>query len=191
MILIHLAYGVQASATDFEATPLGPNPPPGDPTLSTLSQDRSSRSGSKGPVDRPSSKRSDRSAMKGSTGNQSHRSPGTGNTSHRSHQSLVTPGAQVRPVKLGAPTTPGQPGAPVTPCQQGALVTPVNTCQKALVAQDTQLLEWSELIVLNSPVRPVQLEHNGCVSLVTKRRTPLPCLRLLGTGAFLYRLTPA
>ena len=34
-------YGVQASATDFEATPFGPNPPPGDPTLSTLSQDRS------------------------------------------------------------------------------------------------------------------------------------------------------
>ena len=40
-------YGVQASAKDFMATPFGPNPPPGDPTLSTLSQDRSSRSGSK------------------------------------------------------------------------------------------------------------------------------------------------
>ena len=53
-------YGVQASAKDFEATPFGPNPPPGDPTLSTLSQDRSSRSGSKRPVDRPSSDRSDR-----------------------------------------------------------------------------------------------------------------------------------
>ena len=47
-------YGVQASAKDFEATPFGPNPPPGDPTLSTLTQDRSSRSGSKRPVDRPS-----------------------------------------------------------------------------------------------------------------------------------------
>ena len=33
--------------------------------------------------------------------------------------------------------------------------------------------------------------RNGCVFLVTKRRTPLPRLRLLGTGAFLYRLTPA
>ena len=74
-------YGVQALATDFEATPLGPNPPP---TLSTLSQDRSSRSGSKCPVDRPSS--SDRSATKRSTGNRSHRSPGTGNTGHRSHR---------------------------------------------------------------------------------------------------------
>ena len=78
-------YGVQASAIDFEATPLGPNPPPGyNPTLSTLSQDRSSRSGSKCPVDRPSSRdRSDRSATKGSTGNQSHRvlvTPVTGHT---------------------------------------------------------------------------------------------------------------
>ena len=79
-------YGVQASATDFEAMPLGPNPPPGDPTLSTLSQDRSSLSGSKRPVDRPSSDRSDRSAMKGSTGNRSHRvlvtpvTPVTGHT---------------------------------------------------------------------------------------------------------------
>ena len=50
---------VQASAKDFEATTFGPNPPPGDPTLSTLSQDRSSRSGSKRPVDRPSSDQSD------------------------------------------------------------------------------------------------------------------------------------
>ena len=37
-------YGVQASATVFEAIPLGPNPSPGDPTLGTLSQDRSARS---------------------------------------------------------------------------------------------------------------------------------------------------
>ena len=108
-------FGVQASATDFEAMPLGPNPPLGDPTLSTLSQDRSSWSGSKRLVDRPSSDRSDRSATKGSTGNRSHRSPGTGNTGHRSHQLLVTPGA---PVKPGAPTTPGQPGAPVTPVRK-------------------------------------------------------------------------
>ena len=33
--------------------------------------------------------------------------------------------------------------------------------------------------------------HCGCDFLVTKRRTPLPRLRLLGTGEFLYRLTPA
>ena len=76
-------YGVQASAKDFVATPFGPNPPPGDPTLSTLSQDRSSRSGSKRPVDRPSSDPSDRSTRKGSIGDQSHRSPSTGTTGHR------------------------------------------------------------------------------------------------------------
>ena len=83
------------------ATPFGPNPPPGDPTLSTLSQDRSSRSGSKRPVDRPSSDRFDRSTRKGSIGDRSHRSPSTGTTGHRSlrspgtgntgHQVLVTP----------------------------------------------------------------------------------------------------
>ena len=83
-------YGVQASAKDFMATPFGPNPPPGDPTLSTLSQDRSSRSGSKRPVDRPSSDRSDRSTRKGSIGDQSHRSPSTGTTGHRSHRSPGT-----------------------------------------------------------------------------------------------------
>ena len=53
-----------------------------------------------------------------------------------------------------------KPGAPVTPGIQGAPVTPVNTGQKALEVQDTQLLDRSELIVLNLPVRPVQLEHN-------------------------------
>ena len=83
-------YGVQASAKDFMATPFGPNPPPGDPTLSTLSWDRSSRSGSKRPVDRPSSDRSDRSTRKGSIGDRSfgHRvlvPPVTG------HPVLVTP----------------------------------------------------------------------------------------------------
>ena len=73
---------------------------------------------------------------------------------------MVSPGAPVRPVKPGAKTTPGLPvipgptGTPVTP------VTPVITGQKALEAKDTQFLDRSELIVQNSPVRPVQLEHN-------------------------------
>ena len=151
-------YGVLASATDFEAMPLGPSPPPGDPTLSSLSKDRSSRSGSKRPVDRPSSSdRSDLSAAKGSTGNRLHRSPGTVNTGHRSHQSLVTPGVPVRPVK---PVRPDAPVILVKPGARGQPGAPVNTGQKALEAQDTQLLDRSELIVLNSPVRPVQLEHN-------------------------------
>ena len=38
---------------------------------------------------------------------------------------------------------------------------------------------------------PIEVSHNGCVFLVTKRRTPLPRLRLIGTRAFLYRLTPS
>ena len=70
------------------------------------------------------------------------------------HWVLVTPVTLGAPVKPGATTTPG---LPVTP---GHTVTPVNTGQKALEAPDTQLLDRSELIVQNSPVRPVQLEHN-------------------------------
>ena len=71
-----------------------------------------------------------------------------------------SPGALVRPVKPGAKTTLGLPvfsvptGTPVTPVITG------HTGQKALEAQDTQFLDRSELIVQNSPVRPVQLEHN-------------------------------
>ena len=46
-------YGVQAPAKDFEATPLGPNPPPGSSALGTLSKDRSPRSESLRPVETP------------------------------------------------------------------------------------------------------------------------------------------
>ena len=46
-------YGVQALAKDFEATPLGPNNPPGDSTLGTLSNDRSPRPESIRPVETP------------------------------------------------------------------------------------------------------------------------------------------
>ena len=67
---------------------------------------------------------------------------------------MVSPVAPVRQVKPGATTTPVIPGPTGTP------VTPVITGQKALEAQDTQFLDRSELIVQNSPVRPVQLEHN-------------------------------
>ena len=65
-----------------------------------------------------------------------------------------TPVAPVRPVKPGATTTTCLPVIP------GPTGTPVITGQKALEAQDTQFLDRSELIVRNSPVRPVQLEHN-------------------------------
>ena len=53
----HLAgkYGVQAPAKDFEATLLGPNPPPGDSDQVMLSTDRSPRSESNYPVERLSS----------------------------------------------------------------------------------------------------------------------------------------
>ena len=70
---------------------------------------------------------------------------------------MVSTGA---PVKPGAKTTPG---LPVFPVPTGTPVTPVftgHTGQKALEAQDTQFLDPSEPIVQNSPVRPVQLEHN-------------------------------
>ena len=62
-------YGVQAPAKDFEATLLGPNPPPGDSDQVMLSRDRSPRSESKCPVKRPSScdtGHNARLAMKGS-----------------------------------------------------------------------------------------------------------------------------
>ena len=63
---------------------------------------------------------------------------------------------------MGTPTTPGSPGAPVTP---GSPVTPgafgtVNTGQKAQKEKVDQYLDRSELPVLNSPTRSVQLEHN-------------------------------
>ena len=62
-------YGVQASAMDFEATLLDPNPTPGDSNQVTLSKDRSPRSESKDPVERSSScdtGQNARLAMKGS-----------------------------------------------------------------------------------------------------------------------------
>ena len=62
-------YGVQAPAKDYEATLLGPNPPPGDSDQVILSTDRSPRSESKYPVERPSScdtGHNARLAMKGS-----------------------------------------------------------------------------------------------------------------------------
>ena len=70
---------------------------------------------------------------------------------------MASPGA---PVKPGAKTTPG---LPVFPVPSGTPVTPVitgHTGQKVLKAQDTQFLDRPEPIVQNSPVRPVQLEHN-------------------------------
>ena len=57
-------------------------------------------------------------------------------------------------------TTPGSPvtlGDSVTP---GDSVRPVHTGQKAQKEKTDQCLDQSELPVLNSPDRSVQLEHN-------------------------------
>ena len=48
-------YGVQASATDLEALPLGPNPPPGDSAMGYAIRYSPPRSESKRLVERPSS----------------------------------------------------------------------------------------------------------------------------------------
>ena len=99
---------------------------------------------------------------------QSHRDPiksGTGQMTGTGTQSTVTwcLVSLTTPGKPGAPTTPGSPGAPVTPgspVTPGALVRPVYTGQKAQKEKADQCLDRSELPVLNSPVRLVQLEHN-------------------------------
>ena len=73
------------------------------------------------------------------------------------------PGLTNHTGKTGALTTPGSPRAPVTPgspVTPGASVRPYYTGQKAQKEKADQCLDGSELPVLNSPVRPVQLEHN-------------------------------
>ena len=57
----------------------------------------------------------------------------------------------------GRPITPGSPGSTVT---RGDSVRPVHTGQKAQLEKADQCLDQSELSVLNSPGRSVQLEHN-------------------------------
>ena len=57
----------------------------------------------------------------------------------------------------GRPITPGSPGSTATP---GYSVGPVHTGQKAQLEKTDQSLDQSELSVLNSPGRWVQLEHN-------------------------------
>ena len=169
-------YGVQASATDLEALPFGPNPhwailpwgtlfsmaPLGlgqnarwkDLLLATglIGQLRKGQFSSHWSTDR-------------CTLNilRSHRDPVipvpvrpvSGNIGHTGY----TGKDQAQPVTPGALVTPD---APVTP---GASVRLVNTGQKAQKVQANHCLDRSELFVLNSPVRPVQLEHNVHESL--------------------------
>ena len=67
------------------------------------------------------------------------------------------------PGKPGAVTTPGipiLPGSPSSTVTVGESVRPVHTGQKAQSEKADQCLAQSELPVLNSPDRSVQLEHN-------------------------------
>ena len=161
----------------------GSNPPPGDSTLGTLSQDRSPRSESKPPVERHSACDTSHKARLATKGSVQH-SPV--NRPVYSEHAPLTPG----PGKPGTgpmtgtrdpvpgtrcsvpPTTPGKPGTVITP---GTLITPgspgssvtlgesdrpVHTGQKAQLEKADQCLAQSELPVLNSPNRSVQLEHN-------------------------------
>ena len=89
--------------------------------------------------------------------------PGTGQITGTGTRYPVPP---TTPGKLGTPTTLttlGSPGAPVilgSPVTPGASVRPVYTGQKAQKEKADQCLDLSELPILNSPVRSVQLEHN-------------------------------
>ena len=150
-------YGVQASSSDLEALPLGLNPPPGDSALGYAIRYSPPRSESKRPVERPSSSdtgHSARLATKGSV----QQSP-VDRPVQSEHVPVLGPGTRcpVPPTTLGKPGTPTTPGAPVTP---GALVGTVNTGQKAQKEKADQFLDRSELPVLNSPTRSLQLEHN-------------------------------
>ena len=69
----------------------------------------------------------------------------------------TTPGKPGTVTTPGTPITPGSPGSSVTPGESGR---PVHTGQKAQLEKADQCLAQSELPVLNSPNRSVQLEHN-------------------------------
>ena len=193
-------YGVQAPAKDFEATPLGPNPPPGDSTLGTLLKDRSPRPESKRPVETPGNSTLGTLLKDRSPRSESRRPverPSSCDTGHNARLATkgsvqqspvnrpvysehvpVTPGPcklssgpftdtgiryPVPPGKPGTMTTPGSQGSPVTPGESvtpGEPVRPVHTGQKAHKEKTDQCLDQSELPVLNSPDRSVQLEHN-------------------------------
>ena len=148
-------YGVQAPAKDFEATLLGPNPPPVDSDQVMLSTDRSPRSESNYLVERlPSCEtgQNTRLAMKESVQQSSsfcswtrfklndrcqYRDPVSG------IQDSVPP---ITPGKPGTKTTPGAPGLPVTlgdSVTPGDSVRPVFTGQKAQKEKTDQCLDQS------------------------------------------------
>ena len=88
----------------------------------------------------------------------------------RSHRDrYLVPGSGTRcsvppttPGKPGTVTTPGIliiPGSPSSTVTPGESVRPVHSGQEAQLEKADQCLAQSELPVLNSPVRSVQLEH--------------------------------
>ena len=132
-------------------------------------QDRSPRSESICPVERPSSCDTGhyaRLATKGSVQQspverpvysehaRSHRDPVPGTRYSVPPTTLGKPGTVTTP---GTPIIPGSPSSTVTP---GKSVRPVHTGQKAQLEKADQCLAHSELPVLNSPVTSVQLELN-------------------------------
>ena len=80
--------------------------------------------------------------------------PGPGKPGTRYSVPPNTPGKQ------GTVTTPGRPIIPGSTVTPGDSVRPVNTGQEAQLEKTDQCLDQSEFSVLNSPGRPVQLEHN-------------------------------
>ena len=87
---------------------------------------------------------------------QSRRDPGPG-TGTRCSVPPTTPGKPGTVTTPGIPIIPGSPSSTVTP---GKSVRPVHTGQKTQLEKADQCLAQSELPVLNSPDRWVQLEHN-------------------------------
>ena len=140
---------------------------PGNSTLGTLLPTRSPRSESLPPVEQPSSCETGHNARLATKGSVQQSSvdppvysehapvmPGPGNWCSVPPN---TPGKQGTVTTSGRPITPGLPGSTVTP---GDSVRPVHSGQKAQLEKADQCLDQSELSVLNSPCRSVQLEHN-------------------------------
>ena len=132
-------YGVQAAAKDFEATLLGPNPPPGDSDQVMLSTDRSPRSESKYPVERPSSCDTGHNARLAMTDQCTLNMPRSRRDRVPRYRDLV-PGTRcsVPPTKPGTVTTPGIPIIPGSLGSLSSTVTPDWSDQSTLVRK----LNW-------------------------------------------------
>ena len=90
----------------------------------------------------------------------SHRDPVNPVTVHRPGPGIRYSVPPTTPGKQGTVTTPGRPITPGSTVTPGDSVRPVNTGQKVQLEKTDQCLDQSELSVLNSPGRSVQLEHN-------------------------------